>query len=170
MIRCHRPAFVHALRVVLLAGMLLLAGRRTTAYAHPIHSTMTDITIDERRATLRIMIRVFAGDFGTAVTLGQAEHPAMAGESVALGYVRRSLVLLDGDRPVPLRFCGTRRAAEVRWICMEASVPARRSGLRLGNTIMTNLFADQVNIVRSMVDGAPRSLMFTRGDGAKPLN
>ncbi len=53
-----------------------------------------------------------------------------------------------------------------------ASVPAIPGGLAtlaVRNAVMSELFEDQVNVVQAVVAGARRSLLFTRGDGAKPL-
>lgn len=139
------------------------------AEAHPLHTTMSEIALDPRRRVLRIMIRVFAGDFARAVALAPSSRSTRDSAAAELAYVRGSVVLSSGGRPLPLRSCGTRRAGDVRWVCMEADAPSSVAALRLENTLLMALFTDQVNIVRSMVSGTPRSVMYTRGDGAKAL-
>jgi len=37
------------------------------------------------------------------------------------------------------------------------------------NAILSELFADQVNVVRAALGGAPQTLLFTPGDGMKAL-
>lgn len=167
--RLRRIGFARARFAPTLAIVLALGGTAGVASAHPLHTTMTEVTADERRGVIRVMIRVFAEDFAEAVTRSRAVQPSGPPERAALDYVRRAVLLSDGSRVLPLRFCGTRRAGDVRWICMETASPVRATDLRLQITLLAEKFEDQVNIVRSMVSGSPRSLLFTRGDGAKPL-
>lgn len=162
-----------ALVAVALACSAAVASSRVTlvevAEAHALHTTMSEVALDPRSGVLRIVIRLFAEDLVRAIALAQSSQPAINPASAALTYIRGSVVFTDGSRPLPLRFCGTRVAADVRWVCMETTVRPRASGLRLRNTLLTALFADQVNIVKSMVSGTPRSVLFTRGDGEKAL-
>ena len=139
------------------------------AEVHPLHTTMSEIALDPRRRVLRIMIRVFAGDFAQAVATAPSSRSVADSASRELAYLRRSVVLTNEGRPLLLRTCGTRRAGDVRWVCLEADAPPTLTALRLQNTLLMALFTDQVNIVRSLVSGTPRSVMYTRGDGAKPL-
>ena len=86
-----------------------------------------------------------------------------------MGYLRRAFVLTDGQRVLALRGCGTRKSGELLWLCLEADAPPRLASLQLRDALLWELFDDQVNIVRSMLGGAPRSLLFTRGDRQKAL-
>ena len=168
--RClRRIGLGHGRLAPAVAIVLSLGGTARIACAHPLHTTMSEVTADHRRGVIRVMIRVFAEDFAEAVARSRAVQPLGPPERAALDYVRRAVVLSDGNRVLPLRFCGTRRAGDVRWICMETESPVRTTDLRLQNTLLAEKFDDQVNIVRSMVSESPRSLLFTRGDGAKPL-
>ena len=153
---------------MLAAGIVAAASARD-AMAHPIHSTLAEVTIVPRTGVARIVVRVFADDFATAIARAHADRPPADPGSEALGYVRGALVLSDGDRALPLRFCGTRRLGEVRWVCMETTSRVPTGGLRLRNALMMDLFDDQVNVVRSFVTKGARSVLFTRGDGSKPL-
>lgn len=157
------------IRAASIAGVLLLAAARPTA-AHPLHTTLTELSVDRVRGTLHIVIRVFADDFGTASTAGRrGARTPVTDAANSLAYVQRAFVLTDGARILPLRSCGTRQGGALLWICVEADPPRSPAGLRLRNALLCDLFADQVNIVRSTLGGAPRSLLFTRGDQAKPL-
>ena len=148
--------------------MLLVSQR--IADAHPMHTTLTEITADTPRGALHVVIRVFADDFGKASALAkrnaQGTTPS-AGD--ALAYVQRSFVLTDGRRLLPIRSCGTQQKGDLLWICVETDAPQSLGNLQLRNALLCELFDDQVNIVRSMLGGSPRSLLYTRGDHSKPL-
>jgi hypothetical protein len=103
---------------------------------------------------------VFTQDLQTALA---------ARAATACDYVRATLVLRDsGGRAIAAAQCTTQRQGDVTWIRFAASTPTAR-GLRLSNTLLVELFADQINIVQASIPGRARTLLFTRGDGPKPL-
>lgn len=135
---------------------------------HPLHTTLAEVTVDRGHGSVRVVVRVFADDFGAAVTAARGAGPWGAR---AAAYVSRAITLVDAGRQrVDLHDCGTRRQGDLLWLCSEASVPtARLRGLALVDQMLCDLFADQVNVVR-VVDGpTTRSALFTRGDGGKRI-
>jgi len=152
---------------LLLATALATSPREASAF-HPLHTTMAEVTIDRPRGTLRVVVRVFADDFGTA--LG-AMGTSGSWDARAAAYVRRAIaVVSDAREPLAMRDCGTRRQGDLLWLCAEATIPAESTNrLALRDRMLCELFADQVNVVR-VTDGAKiRSMLFTRGDPEKPL-
>lgn len=157
-----------------LAGLLALAVAAAPAVleAHPLHTTITELTEQRGAGTVRAVVRAFADDFGTAV--GRAARGASAPggptDATAFAYVRARFGIVGADgRAIETRSCGVRRASGLVWICLEASAPAGLAPLAVRNAVMSELFEDQVNVVQAVVAGARRSLLFTRGDGAKTL-
>lgn len=149
------------------AVVLLLAGWRSVADAHPIHTTLTQLAYDRGTRSITISVRVFADDFGTAL---RRQGGAPQGfDQAALAYARRTLTLSPGGKKaLPLSWCGARREGIVVWLCLRA--PARGlEGLVVHNRMHFELFDDQVNIVQATVDGRRRSVLFTRGDRPKRL-
>ena len=87
----------------MVAALLLAVGagdgpRRRVA-AHPLHTTMAEVTVDRARGTVRVVVRVFADDFGTAVE--RLERPDR-GTTRAATYVGRAISFVDETRR-PLR-------------------------------------------------------------------
>ena len=155
----------------MVATLLLaasLANSPRPAAAHPLHTTMAEVTIDRARSTLRIVVRVFADDFGTAV---DAMGKTGSWDARAAAYVARAISVIDeARRPLAMRDCGTRRQGDLLWLCTEATVSGESAQrLTLRDQMLCELFADQVNVAR-VTDGATtRSMLFTRGDGAKKI-
>jgi hypothetical protein len=146
----------------------LLAGSSRAGNAHPLHTTMAEVTIDRARSTLRIVVRVFADDFGTAL---DAAKIAGAGDARAAAYLARAISVNDGGRRLAMRDCGTRRQGDLLWLCAEASVGATPSDrMTLRDQMLCELFADQVNVVRVTDGETTRSMLFTRGDPGKPIS
>jgi hypothetical protein len=55
------------------------------------------------------------------------------------------------------------------WLCLEAGVPPDAGTLSVRNTMLCELYEDQVNVVQGSVGGAWRSVLFVRGDHFKAL-
>lgn len=150
-----------------LTACLLMAPAPLPLTAHPIHTTMAQLTHDGRSGEVRVVIRVFADDFGLAVAHafgGTGEPRPMA------AYLTRHLVLQGprGER-IPLQWVEARQQAEVIWIRLRGSAPDGLRGGRLRNALVFDLHADQVNIVKASYRGTDRTLLFTRDNPIKRL-
>ena len=159
------------LRTTALLLLSLIVPR--AAYAHPLHTTLTEITEDRAHGVVRATIRVFADDFGTAVTRSVRGRPLAAGplwDAAALAYVASVFGFSDGaGRNLPVRSCGTRRTADLLWICVESTSREGLAPLKVRNGILSDLFDDQVNVVQGTIGGSRRSLLFTKGDRPKAV-
>lgn len=154
--------------VVVACGMLL--AWPTVTAAHPLHTTFTDVAIDSARGGLRLTLRVFADDFGTAA-MRHARLPAPAEgplfERAAARYITSRVQLLDaGGRVTSLEWGGARREGETILLTLFAPGVRSLSGLRIANSLMFELFDDQINIVRT-VSGERRTLLFTKRDAGR---
>lgn len=151
-----------------LAVMVGMFAPSRSLGAHPLHTTITELTEDRAHGTVRAVIRVFADDFGTAI----ARHSRGAGmsDAAAFAYAIARFSFTGGDgRLLAVRPCGIRRAADLVWICLEATARAGLAPLAVRNALLCDLYDDQVNVVQASVGGRRRSLLFTLGDRAKPL-
>jgi hypothetical protein len=138
-----------------------------------MHSTLTEVVEDPARGTLRATIRVFADDFGIALARSARTPLTAAGpawEAAAAYYAARVFGIRDGKgRALTLHPCGIRRTAGVIWVCLETDVVASAEGLQVRDSILCELYDDQVNVVQGTFGGARRSVLVVRGDGYKVL-
>ena len=145
-----------------------------TAWPHPIHTTLTEITLDPADGTMHFTIRAFADDFSAAVSR-HAGKPRPAGYVVPdadiVSYVSTAVSVESAGRRAPFTWSGSRRAGDVVWVTF--TVPSVRAlrGVKIASTLLFELYDDQVNIVQASADGRHRSMLFTSGDGKrlKPL-
>ena len=153
----------------LLAASTLLAPRM--ADAHPLHTTMAELSLGPSGGVLNVTLRVFADDFSAAVVGRRAGGEiVIPPDSAILRYVSaRFAVTSRGTGRVPLRGCGVRRDGNVLFLCLRGAVRGSLAGASMTNTLLTEIFPDQVNIVQASYDGRRRTLLFTPRDGAKPL-
>jgi hypothetical protein len=125
---------------------------------HPLHTTMTELTVDVATHRVRARTRVFAEDFR------RASH----GSASPAAYVASSLSILDASRrAITLRDCGMKQTGDLLWICVEGQFSGDGSALAVSDALLCELFEDQVNIVQVVTGSDRRSLLFVKGDRAK---
>jgi hypothetical protein len=161
-------------RVRAAAGAALLAVLCSgAAAAHPLHTTITELTLDARTHVVTVSMRTFADDFGTTVAR-RAGLPAprdhVVPDSAVSSYLAKTFSILDASgRPLRLTWVGARREADVLWVTLRATAPGGLTGLQVHATMLFDTFEDQVNIVQAKSGDSRKSLLFTRGDAAKRL-
>jgi hypothetical protein len=154
-----------------LALGVLVAPAARAGFAHPLHTTLTQLSYDASTRVLNVSVRVFADDFSAAVMPGgRAGGDVIPPDSAVLRYLSGRLDLQRASGgAIPLRWCGLRRDGEVLFLCLRATAQPSPAGARLRNTLLSELFVDQVNIVQASYGGARRTLLFTSRDGMKAL-
>ena len=159
----------YASRIAPALGLLLVSPG--ILEAHAIHTTLTVLTASPTGFTLNI--RAFADDFSTSVAhLAGKKAPvdSSAPEVDVVRYVRAQFAVRDAaGHVITLESCGTRRAAELYWLCFKAAVPSGLTGTVIRNQLLTEYHADQVNIVQVDDRGARRTLLFTKASVPSPI-
>jgi hypothetical protein len=150
--------------VLLSAALWLLS----IGVHHPMHTAVIEIAYDGTTTAAAIRIRVFVDDFTAAI---QVPPGTAAGDSATVRYVTSSFTVVDrtGTR-LMLRWHGFERVGDVLVLRFDAAAPAGLAGGRIATTLLSERFEDQVNIVRATYGGRTRTLLFTRGEAAKPLD
>lgn len=130
--------------------------------AHPLHTSVTEVSSDDR-GTVRVAIRLYADDLGSAAG-------APAADSTVARYVRGRFALRDrADHPVLLRWDGLTRHDDAVVIRLEGTLSGSLAGARVANLLLTERFRDQVNVVRASWPGGSATLLFTQGDAGKAV-
>lgn len=155
--------------LVVLFGCVLMVAR--PAAAHPIHSTLTEIT--RRPGVVLVRIRAFADDFSAAASRLSGVAPG-AGHTVsdaaAARYVTRFVRLEgEGGTGVRLTLTGQRREGDVVWVELAGATPLGLEDLRIANAMLFDLHPDQINVVQTAQAGVSRTVLFTAGDGLKRM-
>lgn len=155
----------HRWLCILLVGATALVASAARPAAHPLHTTLTELQAGADGA-VQVNMRVFADDYARAVATARG---ATLNERERV-YVGSSFLLRERNgRPVRFQWCGTRYQGEVVWVCLRGAAASGLRGGRVRNAMLFNLYQDQVNVVRAQYGGRARSLLFTPGDGARPL-
>ena len=170
-IRMQLSGQKRARRMRALLATLLFCGLPETVHAHPIHTTLTEI-MREADGTVSIRIRTFADDFSAAVARyvkGTQRQDHVVADADAGKYALTRLQLLDsGGAPIPLSFVSQQRTGDVVWLVLRG-VAKRLTGASVRNSMLFEVHADQVNIVKATYDRTSFTTLFSSGDRDKRL-
>ena len=143
------------------------------ATEHPLHTSFAEVAYDPAAQLVTVSLRVFADDVSADVArrIGVRAGPdGVPSDGAVFRYVAtRFTVVSARGEALAFRWCGARRVGVQLFVCLRAPAAAPLAGARVRSTILTDAFADQVNIVQVTYDGRRKTLLFTRGDGAKVL-
>ena len=166
-----RGAWPAVASAVLAAGMLAFYARAVAA--HPLHTTLAQLSYDAQTGALEGSIRVFAGDLAAAVAKRNGGAPPAddrLSDAATFAYLNVTFRITGADgRAVPLSWCGSRRTGDLVWLCVRAAHAAAPASLRLTDTMLFEIFSDQINIVQVQAGAQRGSALYTRGDGGKRL-
>jgi len=152
-----------------VSGAWLLAavvGWLALPASHPTHTSAAELS-QEASGAMSVVIRFFADDIGE--TLGAPPGQKPTGDALR-SYLADRFVILDraGIR-VALVWDDGVLSGDVLKVRSRTRVTGRLTGAQVTNRILTERFADQVNVLRATYAGRSATLIFTRGDGPKAL-
>lgn len=154
-----------------LASAPAVSAPAVSAPVHEIHSTLTVARVE--RSAVELRIRTFADDFSASVATFHgraAPRDSSVSEPDADRYVRATVRITDDEgRLQPLESCGLERVRDVYLLCYRAMRQRKRVPLRLTNAMLTELHADQVNIVQFVTGASRRSVLLTRESGSAAI-
>lgn len=163
------PRFLRSL----LCSCVLLAAPVRAASAHPIHMSFTEARYADGTRTLQLWVRVFANDFAAAAARRSGlrlGRDSVIDPTVGVAYLIQSMQLFGPDgRALTLVSCGFKRVNDMLSFCLETTAEGGMQKTKMRNSVMTELFSDQVNVVQTVDGGARASRLFVRGDGPKQL-
>src|SRR6476469_4710727 len=144
---------------------LVGAGWTPHAAAHPLHSSVAEISYEPREETVIIRLRVFRDDLAAVLPYSDgAGRP----DSAWSAYARGSLALVDrSGRPAALQWSGAESSGDTIILTLTSQLPGGLQQAQVFAGVMWERFPDQVNIVRASYSGRTVTLLFTRGDSAK---
>lgn len=135
-------------------------------HAHPLHVTVTEVEYDKNEKELEIMIRVFSDDLEQGIRREQAKsnldifNPpgSMTTTLLVETYImKRFEVSLDG-KLVETKFLGFEREGEALICYVQVSKVRSWKTIEVSNSILTEMFNNQSNLVHVTVDGKVKSM------------
>lgn len=152
--------------LVLLLPLLALA-------RHTYHSSILELRINPQQQQVELALKVFTDDLENALSKGRPQHLTLQDPRVmplAEAYLRSHLELAlpytssrQPRLPLTLQFLGMQPEKDAYWLYAKAKLPRAASAVWLRNTVLLDIFSDQMNIVNAESGSAKASELFRAG-------
>ena len=141
---------------------------------HEFHTSLAQVHYNKSNQSFEVTLRVFTDDLETALTLMDNNNKitidAPQADKLIEQYLTKNLIFFDKqNQRKALTFIGKEVEVDVTWIYAEISVADLPSGMRLQNSVLTELFSDQVNIVNFKYLSTIRTFMFKPNETIQSL-
>ncbi|WP_289024318.1 DUF6702 family protein [uncultured Salegentibacter sp.] len=160
---------------LILASFFLLSGFKSGA--HEFYLSVTEIEYNRQQQSLQIITRVFIDDFqnvlnqryGAKLQLSEeAEEGAIAGNISK--YFQQKLKLRVHGEELQLNYLGKEYDADQLILYIEVENVTPFNNIEVTNSILTDLFDDQKNIVHVKVNDKTKSLLLMRQQETEKLS
>jgi hypothetical protein len=143
---------------------------------HPLHVSVTDIVHDEKERELEITMRIFTDDLEAAIRAQRNSadldllNPAQSttNELVKDYVLQRFSVSLDGKNQV-LNFLGTQVEDDALLCYIQVRAVKKWKTIEVLNSIITEVYDDQSNLVHVTVGEKVRSLRLMKSNPSGKL-
>ena len=157
-----------------LAGGALACTAPVQAWAHRQKQALTTITWNTKSKLLQVTHELQAHDAEQVLArLGLINSPDItnlrARASLAL-YTQKHFKLRDLDgEAISLTILGAETDSTYAHIYLEAELPKAPEGLLITDTLLQNVFPDQINQVNVSLSDTLRTVVFVTGAGQKKI-
>ncbi len=147
------------LAVILLAQLFFSKADDTGFASHPYHVSATEIEYNHIEKTLEISSKIFMDDFEnvlsklykTKIDFTDVVNK-MHTDSLVKKYITSHVAVRTNGRLMPLRLYGWEADKEVVYVyTVAAATQFDRTDIMVENTILYDLFIDQMNIVHFII-------------------
>lgn len=120
--------------------------------AHPVHVSVCNFEIEKGKMT--VAVKLFSDDLALAlehkfrkkIEVGKVDEDP--GKRVILGYIRSELnVIINGGDTLQLRYSRSEENEGAIWLYFEADFSGTIKKLTIQNSLLTDMFHDQTNLV-----------------------
>jgi hypothetical protein len=142
---------------------------------HDFHTSITRMDYNAKEKSFEISIRVFTDDFEKALSKDNGGQKFVVAnndknDAFVEKYIRKHFGLIAASKQKKsYTYIGKEQEADATWIYVEIPCPEAINGFSLQNTIMHDLFEDQVNLVNLNYQGQKKSYIFKKDESVLPL-
>jgi len=136
---------------------------------HEFYVSLTEVRFNSDRNKLEVSMRIFPDDldrvllelYGLATHLGTELEPPEADSLLSL-YINENFSIRCDTIPVNLVYLGKEPEADAIWSYLESDQIPVPGSFEVTNSILTEVFPDQVNIVQLYVGAWNKGLLLNR--------
>lgn len=144
---------------------------------HPLHISVTEITWDEKEKELEIMLRIFADDLEFAIRnakndseLNLLKPSNTTTDKLAWEYLQSRFRLKADGMIQSIKYLGHETDEDVLILYIQVLPVEKFETLDITNSIITELYDDQANLVNVTIDDKTKSLRLIRDNPSGKLS
>ena len=140
------------------------APNETLKPAHPLHVTVTEINHNATDKTLEISCRIFTDDFEKVLAqnyktkvdlVNPPDRAAM--DNLVKNFVQSHLMLKGDNKNLHMSYLGYERDNDAIYSYLQVDNIASIKKLDVNNTLLFEMFTDQINLMHITVNGKRKS-------------
>lgn len=152
--------------ILLLTSSVLLTA---ASPKHDYHVSVTQMQYNPGSKVFELSIRIFTDDLERA--LAQANNNKRfsinnkdQNDTYVSAYLQQRFSLRDAQKRIlPLRYVGKEQEEDATWVYLEIPFQLPFSGNSLQNSILTEIFDDQVNMTNVILPSGKKTYLFKKG-------
>ena len=160
----------------MLYNIILFRAVMALGFLHPFHVSVTEMDYNKRNRHLEISIRIFTDDlenileryantdFDLYVSLDDTVT-----QKVLKSYLEANFSLKQNGKPIPLDYVGSEADADVIWCYLESPPLKSPETVNVRNTLLLDLFDDQINLVHLVIGHKTRSRKYYQENYSGPV-
>ena len=143
---------------------------------HPFHSSVTEMSYNQKDQSWEISIRLFQDDLEQTMSSNLGKKYRMlpgdeASEKELDTYLRKHFRFHAGKQiSTPYRWLGTEQQQDVIWVYIEIPSSSDLIGSYLENSLLLDEFEDQTNLVSWSFQGQKKSYLFRKTQEVQQLS
>jgi hypothetical protein len=144
---------------------------------HPLHISVTEITLDEKEKELEIMVRIFADDLERAIrntkkdaSISLLNASTTTTNKLAWEYLQPRLKLNIDGAVQAVNYLGHEADEDVLVFYIQAQPVKEFGTISITNTIITEFYEDQANLINVTVKDETKSLRLMRNNPSGKLS
>ena len=141
------------------------------AHAHPFYVSICQIDYNQQNRALEISVKIFADDLLTALNqkkivdihLGEPQENPKSDEHI-FNYLTENLAFKIGNKPIEFSFVGKEMEDDAVWCYLEIKNIDPLDEISVYNTILTEVYETQNNIVQVNLNGKVKNLLLKKSN------
>ena len=149
--------------------LIVLSLSSNWIFAHKFYVSVTKINYSIESQTFEITMRLFPDDLDMAIKHITGKNPHLAtklehnmADKWVSEYINEHFIISLGDKKLPINYLGKEAEGDALWVYMESNTISVQNDISLKNTILTDVFSDQKNIVQFYIQGGNKGLLFDK--------
>jgi hypothetical protein len=146
-------------------------------FLHPLHISVTEITLDEKEKELEIMIRIFTDDLELAIRNAKNDtelnllNPSnTTTDKLVWEYLQPRIKLIADGKIQTVKYLGHETDEDVLIFYIQVQPIKKFTTIEITNSIITEFYDDQANLINMTVKDETKSLKLMRDNPSGKLS